>query len=103
MHKAVILTLVALAFHPLAAMAQTAPMPWMDATLAPDQRADLVLAAMSQDEKLSLVHGFGTAPGISLGGAGFIPGIARLSLPDLNMADSSVGLTRNGPHARYST
>src|SRR5580658_5408154 len=82
----------------LPVQAQTPPPP-----PAPDRRADLALAAMTQDEKLSLVHGAGTAMGASNGGAGFVPGIPRLGLPDLNMADSSVGLTRNGARGRYST
>ena len=58
------------------------------------------MAAMTQDEKIALVHGAGGATGASNGGAGFIPGIPRLGLPDLNFADSSVGLTRNGAARR---
>jgi hypothetical protein len=54
-------------------------------------------------KKIALVHGSGNATGASNGGAGFVPGIPRLGLPDLNMADSSVGLTRNGARGRYST
>ena len=76
---------------------------WMNLGLDPDRRADMVMAAMTQDEKISLVHGSGNATGASDGGAGFVPGIPRLGLPDLNMADSSVGLTRNGARGRYST
>jgi beta-glucosidase len=62
--------------------------PWMDKTLSPDKRADLVEAQMTLDEKISLLHGGGWAelfslfaPGgdqpatRSLGNAGFIPGI----------------------------
>ena len=78
-------------------------LPWMNSTLDPDRRADMVLAAMTQDEKIALVHGTGNATGASDGGAGFVPGIPRLGLPDLNMADSSVGLARNGARGRYST
>ena len=74
-----------------------------ESALDPDRRADMVLAAMTQDEKIALVHGAGNATGASDGGAGFVPGIPRLGLPDLNMADSSVGLTRNGARGRYST
>ena len=76
---------------------------WANLALDPDRRADLVLAAMTQDEKLALVHGAGSAIGASNGGAGFVPGIPRLGLPDLNMADSSVGVARNGARGRYST
>jgi len=58
--------------------------PWMDKSLPPDRRADLVMEQMTLDEKLGLVHG-GSAysgqatpqPTQSLGGAGFIPGIPR--------------------------
>jgi len=85
----------------------------MDKTLSPDRRADLVLAEMTLDEKISLLHGgpggFGppggpsAAPTRSLGGAGFIPGIARLGIPDLQMADAAVGVTRGASRSRYST
>ncbi len=37
------------------------------------------------------------------GGGGFVPGIERLGLPDLNMADSSVGVGRGAVRGRYST
>jgi beta-glucosidase len=39
----------------------------------------------------------------SNGGAGFVPGILRLGIPDLNMADSAVGVTRGAARGRYST
>lgn len=144
---------------------------WNYSSLSPDQRADLVIAQMTLDEKISLVHGggsfgFGPPPGAggapgpggpgargtrvggagfgpgivpppggaaapgpggagapgpgpgfspppggagtmgasrSNGGAGFIPGIPRLGIPDLNMADSAVGVTRGAARSRYST
>ena len=87
--------------------------PWMNPDLPPDQRADLVLRQMTFDEKIQLVHGGGGgfgAPGAgqqppnrSNGGAGWIPGIPRLGIPDLNMADSAVGVTRGAARSRYST
>jgi beta-glucosidase len=86
----------------------------MDKSLSPDKRADLVIAQMTLDERISLVHGTGmfgfgppgTAPTTatrSLGGAGFIPGIPRLGIPDLQMADAAVGVTRGAGFSRYST
>ena len=89
-------------------MQQPAPPagPWMDKTLPPDQRADLVIAQMTLDEKIQLVHGGQAgrgAPSPSNGGAGWIPGIARLGIPDINMADSAVGVTRGAATSRYST
>jgi beta-glucosidase len=84
----------------------------MDKTLPPDQRADLVIRQMTLDEKISLLHGGGfravlggpnAPPTRSLGGAGFIPGIPRLGIPDLQMADAAVGVTRGAVYGRYST
>jgi beta-glucosidase len=86
---------------------------WMDKNLSPDQRAELLVRQMTLKEKISLLHGvdskgIGGPPGSppptgSLGGAGFIPGIARLGIPDLQMADSAVGVTRGALFSRYST
>ena len=86
----------------------------MDKNLSPDQRADLVIAQMTLDEKVSLLHGGGWAelfgafaPGApaakSLGNAGYIPGIPRLGIPDLQMADAAVGVTHGSAFGRYST
>ena len=86
--------------------------PWMNQDLSADQRADLVIGQMTLDEKIQLVHGGeggGPAaggqpqPSRSNGGAGWIPGIPRLGIPDLNMADSAVGVTRGAARSRYST
>src|SRR5271156_4596239 len=83
--------------------------PWMDATLPPDQRADLVISQMTLDEKIGLVHG---AEGYtayrsplssqSLGGAGWVPGIPRLGIPDLQMTDGRSGVAHIG-QGRYAT
>ena len=83
----------------------------MNKDLPPDQRADMVAAQMTLDEKIQLVHGAGGFGGRggsaeanrSNGGAGWIPGIPRLGIPDLNMADSAVGVTRGAARSRYST
>ena len=81
--------------------------PWMNRDLSPDQRADLAIEQMTLDEKIQLVHGGGGGgqqqPNRPNGGAGWIPGIPRLGIPDLNMADSAVGVTRGAARSRYST
>ena len=81
--------------------------PWLDTNRSPDERASLVLAAMTQDEKIQLVHGAGGvgSPGFaeSNGGAGFVRGIKRLGIPALNMADSTVGIALGAMRGRYST
>lgn len=63
------------------------------ATPTPAQRAAQLVSEMTEDEKVQLVHG-GEAPGISVprGVAGWVPGIPRLGIPDLYLADGSVGV-----------
>lgn len=79
--------------------------PWLDPSRAPDERAKLALAELTFDEKIQFLHGSGflEVPRTSNGGAGYTPGIKRLGIPDLNMADSTVGVTRSGSRGRYST
>jgi len=80
--------------------------PWMDKSLPPDKRADLVMAEMTLDEKIQLVHGTGGLSGASPrsnGGAGMIEGIPRLGLPDLQLADSAVGVRSAASRGRYAT
>jgi beta-glucosidase len=85
--------------------------PWMNTSLGPDQRADLVIAALSLDEKIQLVHGIGWGPlreGAPVppdnnGGAGEILGIPRLGIPAVQQADSAVGVRMAAPQSRYAT
>jgi beta-glucosidase len=86
-------------------------LPWMDPALDPDTRADLMIHEMTLDEKIQLVHGDGwgvlrngayVAPNHN-GGAGFVPGIPRLHLPDINLADSAVGVRMAALQSRYAT
>ena len=59
----------------------------------PDQAADFLLAQMTQNEKLQLVHGALTIenPTGPHGAAEWVPGIARLKIPDLLYSDGPVG------------
>jgi beta-glucosidase len=89
--------------------------PWTDKSLSPDRRAALLVEQMTLDEKLGLLHGTSmrsdaggsaeapAAVARSLGGAGFVPGIPRLGVPDIQMADSAVGVARGASRSRYST
>lgn len=80
--------------------------PWMNTKLSADERAALVVGAMTLDEKIQLMHGtgfsFDVIPG-SNGGAGYVAAIPRLGLPALDMADSTVGVTRGALRGRYAT
>lgn len=86
--------------------------PWMDKSLSPDKRADLVLKQMTLDEKILLLHGNGMAhvgnwqmplTNQSNGGAGYIAPIPRLGIPGINMSDAAYGVRSSGENGRYST
>jgi beta-glucosidase len=70
-----------------------------DPDASADSRAAALVAQMTTTEKVQLVHGVGI-PNAGLGGpypagvagAGYIPGIARLGIPGLAMADSAGGV-----------
>ena len=90
---------------------KTPPPAWMNTSLDPDARADLMIHEMTLDEKIQLVHGDGWGvlragsyvnPGHN-GGAGFVPGIPRLGLPDINLADSAYGVRMAAYQGRYAT
>jgi beta-glucosidase len=107
-------------FAPVPMLAQfpgmTAPkhFAWSDKSLSPDARADMVIKEMTLDEKIQLLHGPGW--GSIMSGApesgpltraisvlGFIPGIPRLGVPDLQMTDCVVGVSGAGGKGRYAT
>jgi beta-glucosidase len=87
------------------------PQPWMNASLSPDDRAALVLKQMTLDEKISLLHGTGMkdlSPMSPLavhsnGGAGYVVGVPRLGIPDIQMSDAAYGIRNSGENGRYST
>jgi beta-glucosidase len=92
--------------------AATADHPWMNTTLSPDQRAELVLKQLTLDEKIGLLHGNGMAHAkqwqmpltyLSNGGAGMTTGIERLGIPNIYMSDAAYGVRSSGENGRYST
>ncbi len=72
--------------------------PWMNAALSPDQRARLLLKAMTLDEEITLVHGsmgIPLLPGVpkgAIGSAGYVPGVPQLGIPALQESDASLGV-----------
>jgi beta-glucosidase len=83
----------------------------MNTRVSPDERADLVLKEMTLDEKILLMHGQGM-PGWSrpmpktyLGnqGAGFVFGIPRLGIPQIEISDAAYGVRSSASNGRYST
>ena len=85
--------------------------PWMNPSLSPDERADMVLKQLTLDEKIDLVHGNGM-PGwgkprpnayLGNGGAGFVLGVPRLGIPMIQMSDAAYGVRSSAENGRYST
>jgi beta-glucosidase len=83
----------------------TAAQPWLDPKLDADTRADLVVKAMTQDEKLTLVFGYFGADmkpkytrieGSLPGSAGYVKGIPRLGIPEQWETDAGIGVATQG-------
>ena len=77
------------------------PTAWLDKQLSPDQRADLLLKAMTQEEKLTLVTGyFGVQAQWNdyqfkearRQSAGFVPGVPRLGFTPQWQTDAGSGV-----------
>jgi beta-glucosidase len=85
--------------------------PWMDRSLSPDQRADLVLKEMTLDEKIAVIHGVGMPTDDPLTqenmpsnrGVGYEVGVPRLGIPGIDMSDAAYGVRSSGVNGRYST
>jgi beta-glucosidase len=70
----------------------TGSCPWMNTSLSPADRAHQLVAAMTLDQKISMVEGSGypgTGPGV---GAGSVAAIPSLCVPRLGLADGAGGL-----------
>lgn len=100
--------------YALAQQNTEAAKPWMNKKLAATERANLVLAQMTQEEKFTILYGyFGVEqkeknylpPKDALyGSAGWIAGIPRLGIPAQFQTDASLGVaTQNIPKPRERT
>jgi beta-glucosidase len=116
MKASLFLTAAACALVATAAHAQTQNQPWMDTTRSADARARAAVAAMTEDEKLSLVMGYtdpkslaqqsdaDVSPALKAdvaahaidGAAGYVPGVARLGIPSQWQTDASIGVRVEG-------
>jgi beta-glucosidase len=69
-----------------------------------DARVDKLLSQMTLEEKLILIHGAREDPSVYQGQAGYLPGILRLGIPALRLADGPPGvLTRHPSQAESCT
>src|SRR3954470_9691547 len=65
--------------------------PWMDAKKSPDERAQMLVKAMSIDDEIAMVHQ--SAPIWShYGAAGYVAGNPSLCIPDLVLNDAGQGV-----------
>lgn len=95
--------------------------PWSDTSLSPDERARLMVEAMTLDERISLLRtepGFGLlslgvplppsipetmrrrTPDGALGSAGYVAAIPRVGMPAQQMSDASLGVGNLGGFLR---
>ena len=85
--------------------------PWMNSTLSPDDRAELLLQKLTLDQKVQLMHGTGDPhegppdphASESNGGSGYVVGLPDLGLPGLQIDDSAYGVAYSAGSGRYST
>jgi beta-glucosidase len=83
-----LLTIMLIVLLPLLSSgATTVSQPWRDPGQSPDRRADELLAQMTLDEKIQLLHGT-DQPGY----AGYVPPIPRLGVPALGLTDGPAGV-----------
>ena len=107
-----LVTTMALIASVVGAVAEDADRPWMNKSLSPAERADLILKQLTLDEKLALLHGNGMANNPSWtmpltpftnGGAGYVEGVKRLGIPPLVISDAAYGIRDSGVNGRYAT
>src|SRR4051812_9518968 len=77
---------------PARAQSASAACPWMDTAKAPEQRADLLIKAMSLDQKLHETTWSDPPWFTHFGTAGHVDGDPSLCLPDINMSDAGSGV-----------
>lgn len=71
--------------------------PWKDRSLSASVRADTLVKAMTEEEKLAYIHGL--FPPMAkqqsadmIPSAGYVPGVPRLGIPNLRESDASLGV-----------
>src|ERR1035438_4518942 len=74
------------------AVAQATP-----AAVTGNARVDKLLSQLTLEEKITLIHGTVEDPAVYQGQAGYLPGIKRLGIPSLRMADGPPGVLTRVP------
>src|SRR3954452_9265928 len=76
---------------PTTATAQAPACPWMDAKKSPNERAQMLVKAMSIDQKIQMVHQ-NQPIWAHFGAAGYVAGQPDLCIPDLVLNDAGQGV-----------
>src|SRR5271156_4276511 len=98
-YLAVVFCLGALSVFSVESWGQAVP-----AEHADEARVDRLLKQMTLEEKMSLIRGGLEGPSVYQGQAGYLPGVPRLHVPSLRMADGPPGLlTRVAGQAETAT
>jgi len=66
--------------------------PWMNKSLSAGRRANLLIRAMSLNDKVALVHGVSRKEHPFKGYVGYVPANPRLHIPALKLADGRAGV-----------
>jgi len=62
-----------------------------------DARVDKLLSQMTLEEKIAMIHGAQEPAATNQGAAGYLPGIPRLGIPSLRLADGPPGVLTRQP------
>ncbi|MDB5575714.1 MAG: Beta-glucosidase [Bradyrhizobium sp.] len=81
----------------LAVLVALGPTAGRSADAPPDARVKALLGQMTQDEKISLLHGTSEPTSSNQGEAGYWPGVPRLGIPALRLADGPPGVLTRRP------
>src|SRR5271169_2628519 len=111
-HAAILFFSVALVTASAQNTSEKQNFPWMNQSLSPDDRANMVMSRMTLDEKIALLHGNGMAHAaqwqmpltyLANGGAGYVVGVERLGIPPIFISDAAYGVRASAANGRYST
>ena len=78
-------------------IASTTSLLAQQSSITGNRRADRLLAQMTLDEKISMIHGTGEDAATYQGEAGYLPGVARLGIPPMRFADGPPGVLTRVP------
>ena len=89
--KRVLTSALVLAYFSVAALLAQVP------KITSSPRVDHLLSQMTLDEKIAMIHGTGEDAATYQGEAGYLPGVKRLGIPPMRLADGPPGVLTRVP------